>query len=81
MCADLPSKPYLRNAPKEEINAKQVTVLYSAEFPVALMCLYCDVFGRMPALLGNRKVNTLVVARQLQVGHFHGYACRPGTVA
>jgi hypothetical protein len=35
---------------------------------------YCDVFGRMPSLLGNLKLDTPVVARQPQVKHFHGYA-------
>jgi hypothetical protein len=35
---------------------------------------YCDVFGRMPSLLGNLKLDTPVVARQPKVKHFHGYA-------
>jgi hypothetical protein len=35
----------------------------------------------MPSLLGNRKVNTLVVARQPQVEHFHGYAGAQGYMA
>jgi hypothetical protein len=34
----------------------------------------------MPSLQCNRKLNTFAVARQLQVGHFDGYARRPGTV-
>jgi hypothetical protein len=36
--------------------------------------IYCDVFGRMPSLLGNLKLDTPVVARQLKVKHLHGYA-------
>jgi hypothetical protein len=36
--------------------------------------IYCDVFGRMPPLLCNRKLDTPVVARQLKVKHLHGYA-------
>jgi hypothetical protein len=36
--------------------------------------IYCDVFGRMPSLLGNLKLDTLVVARQLKVKHLHGCA-------
>jgi hypothetical protein len=39
-----------------------------------LLCLYCDVFGRMPSLLCNRKLDTPVVARQPKVKHLHGYA-------
>jgi hypothetical protein len=38
------------------------------------------VFCLMLLLLSNRKVNTTVFARQLQVGHFHGYTRWPGTV-
>jgi hypothetical protein len=30
---------------------------------------YCDVFGRMPSLLGNLKLDTPVVARQPKVKH------------
>jgi hypothetical protein len=36
--------------------------------------VYCDVFGRMPSLLGNLKLDTPVVAMQPKVKHFHGYA-------
>jgi hypothetical protein len=36
--------------------------------------IYCDVFGRMPSLLGNLKLDTTVVARQPKVKHLHGYA-------
>jgi hypothetical protein len=36
--------------------------------------IYSDVFGRMPLLLGNLKLDTPVVARQPKVKHFHGYA-------
>jgi hypothetical protein len=43
--------------------------------------MYCDVFGRMPSLLDNRKVNDLVVARQPLVRYFHGYAHHCYTVA
>jgi hypothetical protein len=32
------------------------------------------VFGRMPSLLGNLKLDTPVVARQPKVKHLHGYA-------
>jgi hypothetical protein len=35
---------------------------------------YCEVFGRMPSLLGNLKFDTPVVGRQPKVKHFHGYA-------
>jgi hypothetical protein len=35
---------------------------------------YCDVFGRMPPLLCNRKLDTPVVAMQPKVKHLHGYA-------
>jgi hypothetical protein len=35
---------------------------------------YCDVFGRMPSFLCNRKLDTPVVARQPKVKHLHGYA-------
>jgi hypothetical protein len=35
---------------------------------------YCDVFGRMPSLLGNLKLDTPVVARQPKVKHLPGYA-------
>jgi hypothetical protein len=35
---------------------------------------YCDVFGRMPSLLVNLKLDTPVVAKQPKVKHFHGYA-------
>jgi hypothetical protein len=31
-------------------------------------------FGRMPSLLGNLKLDTPVVARQPKVKHLHGYA-------
>jgi hypothetical protein len=41
---------------------------------IALRREQCDVFGRIPSLLGNLKLDTLVVARQLKVKHFHGYA-------
>jgi hypothetical protein len=34
---------------------------------------YCNVFGRMPSLLGNVKLDTPVVARQPKVKHLHGY--------
>jgi hypothetical protein len=36
--------------------------------------LYCDVFGQIPSLLCNRKLDTPVVARQPEVKHLHGYA-------
>jgi hypothetical protein len=36
--------------------------------------IYCDVFGRMPPLLCNRKLDTPVVAMQPKVTHLHGYA-------
>jgi hypothetical protein len=35
---------------------------------------YCDVFGRLPSLLGNLKLDTPVVARQPKVKHLHEYA-------
>jgi hypothetical protein len=35
---------------------------------------YCDTFGQVPSLLGNHKLNALVITRQLPVKHFHGYA-------
>jgi hypothetical protein len=40
----------------------------------AYICIYCDVFGRMPSSLGNPKLDTPVVARQPKVKHLHGYA-------
>jgi hypothetical protein len=36
--------------------------------------IYCDVFGRMPPLLCNRKLDTPVVAMQPKAKHLHGYA-------
>jgi hypothetical protein len=39
---------------------------------------YCDVFGRMLSLLGNLKLDTPVVARQLKVKYFHGYEAKNG---
>jgi hypothetical protein len=51
---------------------------------------YCDVFGRMPPLLCNRKLNTYMdslaskyccVAMQPKVKHLHGYARHSSTVA
>jgi hypothetical protein len=48
---------------------------------INLLLKYCDVFGRMPSLLGNLKLDTPVVARQPKVKHLHGYARHSSTVA
>jgi hypothetical protein len=51
------------------------TAKYAPESsPSDVSHLYCDVFGRMPSLLGNFKLDTPVVARQPKVKHLHGYA-------
>jgi hypothetical protein len=47
----------------------------------AQVTTYCDVFGQMPSLLGNLKLDTPVVARQPKVKHLHGYAHHLSTVA
>jgi hypothetical protein len=36
--------------------------------------IYCDLFGRMPSLLGNLKLDTHVIVRQPKVKNLHGYA-------
>jgi hypothetical protein len=44
------------------------------ELRATLAVKYCDVFGRMPPLLCNRKLDTSAVAMQPKVKHLHGYA-------
>jgi hypothetical protein len=46
----------------------------SASIQLGYNAIYCDVFGRMPPLLCNRKLDTPVVAMQPKVKHLHGYA-------
>jgi hypothetical protein len=49
-----------------------MVITHTSNTPIHIK--YCEVFGRMPSLLGNLKLDTTVVARQPKVKHFHGYA-------
>jgi hypothetical protein len=72
---------YYRGHMPQQVSYQGSSILVAAWTPLqkhvlrnVTIYIYCDVFGRMPSLLGNLKLDTSVVTRQPKVKHLHGYA-------